>query len=263
MRRSRASILALALTLIPGPTAGAAGRDGEDTFHTALRARRDITLRSGERVRPRVVVGHGAAAPRFHLDLGSRRPPSSGAPPRLVGRIVVHGAGKDTLMTQAIAWAPAGEPGTYGIPDSSAWLVALDGGRRVTLLPDSAGPIPEPIEFEFTSSRPWAEVRASRPRSSPPPAPDFVFTEEMPHIIKRVPCPYPATVPVPRPEGAVVVHVLVGKDGRVAECKVVQSIPGLDEAALACVRQYRFAPGKSNEKPVAMWVAFPVRFSPE
>lgn len=35
----------------------------------------------------------------------------------------------------------------------------------------------------------------------------------------------------------------------------------LDEAAIAAVRQWVFRPARSNGKPIATWVAVPVRFA--
>jgi hypothetical protein len=37
-------------------------------------------------------------------------------------------------------------------------------------------------------------------------------------------------------------------------------MPGLDEAALAAARQWVFKPALSNNQPVAVWVAIPMRF---
>ena len=62
-------------------------------------------------------------------------------------------------------------------------------------------------------------------------------------------------------EGTVLVQALVGKDGRVADTKIVKSVPGLDEAAANSVRQWVFKPAMAGGKPVAVWVAVPVRFS--
>jgi len=41
----------------------------------------------------------------------------------------------------------------------------------------------------------------------------------------------------------------------------VKSIPALDDAAAACVLQWRFKPAMSKGAPVGVWVAVPVHFS--
>ena len=61
-------------------------------------------------------------------------------------------------------------------------------------------------------------------------------------------------------EGTIIVQALVVEDGGVAECRAVPSIPALEDAAVACVRQWRFKPAMKDGKPVAVWVTVPVRF---
>ena len=62
-------------------------------------------------------------------------------------------------------------------------------------------------------------------------------------------------------DGVVMVQALVGKDGHVKDTRVVKSIPMLDASAVAAVKQWVFKPALSNNKPVAVWVAVPVKFS--
>jgi periplasmic protein TonB len=61
-------------------------------------------------------------------------------------------------------------------------------------------------------------------------------------------------------EGTILVQALVIEDGGVAECRAVPSIPALEDAAVDCVRQWRFKPAMKDGKPVAVWVTVPVRF---
>jgi len=42
---------------------------------------------------------------------------------------------------------------------------------------------------------------------------------------------------------------------------VVKSIPMLDASAIAAAKQYIFKPALSNNRPVAVWVRVPMRFS--
>jgi periplasmic protein TonB len=81
--------------------------------------------------------------------------------------------------------------------------------------------------------------------------------------------PEPVTIPEPeypplareaQIEGVVKVMVLVGKDGRVKNVKVVESIPGLDEAAKAAAMQAVFKPALWQKKPVAVWVSWKFNF---
>jgi periplasmic protein TonB len=81
--------------------------------------------------------------------------------------------------------------------------------------------------------------------------------------------PVPVTAPTPAyPEfardagitGKVTLHVLVGKDGRVKNVKVIKGVTGLNEAAIEAMKKWVFKPALSNNKPVAVWVEVPMDF---
>jgi TonB family protein len=100
----------------------------------------------------------------------------------------------------------------------------------------------------------------------PPPAKrpafgEYVYVEELPEAVTKVPPVYPDEARKAGVEGVVLVQVLVVEDGTVADYRIVNSVPGLDDVAVACVRQWRFKPALSAGKPVAVWVAVPIRFS--
>ena len=88
---------------------------------------------------------------------------------------------------------------------------------------------------------------------------DYVYVEELPEVVSRVQPDYPTDM---RESGTVMVGALVGKDGRVMDTRIVKSIPPLDSAALAAVRQWIFKPALVNQRPTAVWVSVPVKFSP-
>ena len=90
---------------------------------------------------------------------------------------------------------------------------------------------------------------------------DYVYVEELPEAVTRVPPTYPDLAREAGVDGTVMVQALVGKDGKVKDVRVVKSIPMLDESAKAAVRQWVFKPALSNNKPVAVWVGVPVKFS--
>jgi protein TonB len=90
---------------------------------------------------------------------------------------------------------------------------------------------------------------------------EYVYVEELPEAITKVPPSYPDLAREANVDGTVMVQALVGKDGKVKDTKVVKSIPMLNDAALAAVKQWVFKPALSNNKPVAVWVAVPVKFS--
>jgi len=90
---------------------------------------------------------------------------------------------------------------------------------------------------------------------------EYVYVEELPEAITKTQPLYPDLAREAGVDGIVMVQALVGKDGKVKDTKVVKSIPMLDAAAIAAVKQWVFKPALSNNKPVAVWVAVPVRFS--
>lgn len=116
---------------------------------------------------------------------------------------------------------------------------------------------------------------APRARVAPPPSiPDeprlgmelpkygeYVYVEELPEAVTKVAPEYPGDARASGVEGTVMLQALVGKDGTVKDTRIVRSIPLLDAAAAAAVRQWIFKPALSHGLPVAIWVAVPVKFS--
>lgn len=90
---------------------------------------------------------------------------------------------------------------------------------------------------------------------------EYVYVEELPEAITKVPPIYPDMAREANVDGTVLVQALVGKDGHVKDTKVVKSVAMLDAAALKAVKLWVFKPALSNNKPVAVWVAVPVKFS--
>lgn len=90
---------------------------------------------------------------------------------------------------------------------------------------------------------------------------EYVYVEELPEAITKVPPTYPDIAREAGVDGTVMVQALVGKDGKVKDTKVVKSDSEmLNASAIAAVKQWVFKPALSNNKPVAVWVAVPVRF---
>lgn len=90
---------------------------------------------------------------------------------------------------------------------------------------------------------------------------DYVYVEELPEVIEKVAPEFPTDLKEGI-EGVVIVQALVGTDGRVKDTRVVKSIPMLDDAVVAAVRQWVFKPAEAKGNPVAVWVAVPFRFPP-
>lgn len=90
---------------------------------------------------------------------------------------------------------------------------------------------------------------------------DYVYVEELPEAMTRVPPRYPDSAREAGIDGTVIVQALVACDGSVPDVRIVKSIPRLDEAAMTAVRAWKFIPAKANGHPIAVWVGVPVKFS--
>lgn len=100
------------------------------------------------------------------------------------------------------------------------------------------------------------------PAAPPPPVRPVRVGEGItePRKVKHVPPHYPDLARRGRLSGHVVVEALIGPDGRVHDVTVLRSIPILDEAATAAVRQWVYTPTRLNGVPVPVLMTVTVRF---
>ncbi|HYJ32813.1 MAG TPA: energy transducer TonB [Candidatus Binatia bacterium] len=89
---------------------------------------------------------------------------------------------------------------------------------------------------------------------------EFVYFEDPPTPVSKVDPVYPEMAREAQIQGQVILHVLVGKDGRVKDVKVKRSVNYLDAAATDAVKKWVFKPALSQNKPVAVWVEIPINF---
>src|SRR5262245_13899767 len=61
-------------------------------------------------------------------------------------------------------------------------------------------------------------------------------------------------------QGIVIVEFTIGVDGAVADARILRGIPLLDQAALACVRQWRYEPTLLNGQPIPRLMTVAVTF---
>jgi TonB family protein len=71
---------------------------------------------------------------------------------------------------------------------------------------------------------------------------------------------YPQSAFLRKIDGTVMIRGLIASDGRVIRTAVIESVPALDKAALACVRQWQFRPATRRGRPVPSTAAMPVTF---
>ena len=81
-----------------------------------------------------------------------------------------------------------------------------------------------------------------------------------PQVVKITQPKYPAEAFRHRVQGTVVVMITIDVDGRVQDPEVLESVSGLDEAALTCVRRWRFKPARKDGHAVATAHVSPMSF---
>ena len=158
-------------------------------------------------------------------------------------------------------------PGADGALSRFLVLRIPDLGRRpleANFADDLAG---EPTRREIWNPgsprirRPGDEPSPQTPDDSLPRFGEYVYVEELPEAVHKVAPDYPEWARKAGVQGTVMIQALVGKDGRILDTRIVRSIPDLDDYAVAAVKQWRFKPALSKGKPVAVWVAVPVKFT--
>ncbi len=92
----------------------------------------------------------------------------------------------------------------------------------------------------------------------------FIYYDEPPKKLNEAPLRYPKFAMEAGIQGTVVLELEVLKSGKIGAIDVKKSVlpglDGLDEAAKEYARQLEFEPAKTNGKPIAVWVTFPVNF---
>ncbi|MFN7976735.1 MAG: TonB family protein [Vicinamibacterales bacterium] len=173
---------------------------------------------------------------------------------------------------------PAETPGvTTPVADGPADNPAPRQGN-LTPSPESAGgtsapgePVsPLPSTGPGGPGGPVAPVNDSRPPAPDPraPRPDGTAVTPVrvggavnaPRKLQHVEPTYPAAALSARVQGTVTAEIQVGTDGTVRESRVVRSVPGLDQAALEAVRQWRYAPPIVNGTPTPVLLTVTVVF---
>jgi protein TonB len=77
---------------------------------------------------------------------------------------------------------------------------------------------------------------------------------------KNVTPGYPEAARSARVQGIVIIEAVIGADGKVADAKVLRSVPQLDAAAVAAVKQWEFTPTLLNGKAVPVVMTVTVNF---
>lgn len=122
---------------------------------------------------------------------------------------------------------------------------------------------PPPSRAQDTPpAKPAAPAGSAPQAATPTPAVKIAGQDvPVPSRKKYVAPEYPADAAAQGIRGIVIVELLVDEQGRVASARVVRSIPGLDEAALAAVRMWEYEPTQVSGKPVTVQLSQSITFA--
>ncbi|MCI0414221.1 TonB family protein [bacterium] len=93
-------------------------------------------------------------------------------------------------------------------------------------------------------------------------APDVV----KPEMVTRVQPIYPPVAKTMKVQGTVILSILVTETGNVSEVRVLRPVggsAGLNEAAIAAAKKWKFRPAVKQGKKVKVWMTYPVSFKLE
>ncbi len=98
-------------------------------------------------------------------------------------------------------------------------------------------------------------------KSKSPPTPVRVGgAVKQPQRVSWIQPEYPVTALSSRVQGVVILDATIGIDGRISDVRVTRSIPSLDGAAVAAVRQWVYQPTVVNGVPVPVIITVAVEF---
>ena len=117
-----------------------------------------------------------------------------------------------------------------------------------------------PADGDHTKGDGGEDVNAPAATNPDPPEGVFVAFDEPPVPIVHPDPVYPDWARENGIEGRVVLHALIGVDGRVRRITVIRGNPALSENAAEALRHWTFRPATSNRQPVAVWIEVPFLF---
>jgi protein TonB len=122
----------------------------------------------------------------------------------------------------------------------------------------------ENIPTDMTIDETILDERVEAPTEPPPLLPEsgeFVGYDTKPEPIRYITPTYPEMARKAGIEGTVMAQLLIGADGKVYDVLIVAGPEIFHASVETAARQCVFSPAKQRDKPVAVWVTVPFRFS--
>lgn len=190
----------------------------------------------------------------------------------VLGPVVLPGLASSGIVYTTIALPSAPPPPAPPAPRDPA-PAPPNPNAAPTEAPEGTAPEPDPPASPWPSDAPITglvpgassiDTIVGEPPVSPPPAPQVPLPVggniRPPTKVLDVSPAYPAIAQAARVQGIVIIEATIGVDGVVQAARVLRSIPLLDEAALAAVRQWRYSPTLLNGAPVPVVMTVTVNF---
>lgn len=115
----------------------------------------------------------------------------------------------------------------------------------------------------FLLTSPLLAAQQSAVQGTDAPAADSAVASDYdapPKLLKQTKPRYPEAAFRKGLEGTVKLEFIVELDGKAGSVRVLESVPGLDAAAVKCVRSWRFEPATRQGIPVRVVAQAPVSF---
>ncbi len=204
-----------------------------------------------------------------HWDVSKRL--HSGAPRTVRVELVVEkdGTVSKVRRVRPDAQAMAADPALLDLDDSAQEAVRA---AHLPALPPDYKPKRLTLEVSFTAQKPSPHAEAASKKQEPPPPPpsaDDAWArshglvgdyDKAPRAVDVKPPAYPTDAFERSIEGTVFLDLAVDAQGRVIDARVARSVPGLDRAALDCVKRWTFEPARKDGHPVAAPARAPMTF---
>lgn len=142
----------------------------------------------------------------------------------------------------------------------------LTAKRHAEPAPDAPVIPPDPVPDAPVPDKPVQEAAPVAPPAPPaPPAPAEIPVDVRAAYANNPQPAYPSTSRRLNEQGVSRLRVLVGPDGRVQQIMLDRSsgFSRLDQAAMAAVRDWKFAPARRGDGAFATWVIVPINFKLE
>jgi TonB family protein len=146
------------------------------------------------------------------------------------------------------------------------WVKSYDKAKELAVAAKAAGDkaaadaIAAKAKADAVAAKARADAAAAKARAKI--APVRVGGQiKPPTKVKDVKPIYPAIAQSARVSGSVTIEATIGEDGKVADAKVVRSVPLLDQAALDAVRQWEYMPTLLNGVPVPVVTTITINFT--